>query len=149
MRAIVAYSFGGSVGRPGPSNQTFGRIINSLTSGNEKFIVVVQDFIEHCVDRKPDLVTGRDGVYISTEDITDELAPFLRERGIREVLLVAHPFLHWRKCRNLLEDQDLAVERVKTGWIPFDEACENWWVRGPFHLLFYGVLQVLFGRHGH
>lgn len=149
MRAIVTYSFGGSLNRPGPSNEALGKIIDGLTAGTETFVVVVQDFIEDCVNRKPDLVVGEVAKYISTEEITDELVPFLRQKHVSEVLLVAHPFLHWVKCKKLLEESGFKVVRVRTGWVPFDPICENWWVRSPFHLLLYGVLQIVSGRHGH
>ena len=145
--AIVAYSFGGSVDRPGPSNIAFGNIINRLVdeTQSQKYTVVVQDFIQFCVNEKPDLVVG-DGEYISTQRITSEFEIFLEEEGISNVLLIAHPFLHFVQCKRLLEKRGFAVQRVKTGWIPFDPDCENWWVRGPLHLLLYALLQIAFGR---
>jgi hypothetical protein len=149
LQAIVAYSFGGSVGRPGPSNLAFGKIIDRLAAKGEPVVVVVQDFIGSCVNRKPDLVVGEEGVYISTEDITEEIAPLLKKQNVSEVLLVAHPFLHWVKCKKLLEGHGFRVEVVKTGEVPFDPECENWWVRSASQLLLYGVLQKLLGRHGH
>ncbi|MDB5195570.1 MAG: hypothetical protein JWO84_754 [Parcubacteria group bacterium] len=149
MRAIVAYSFGGSVGRPGPSNRAFGKIIDGLADHGEEFVVVVQDaFIERSVTCTPDLVVTEAGPYISTEDVTDTLTPFLKDRHVREVVLVAHPFLHGRKCQRLLFEQGFTVERARTGWVPFDPDCENWWVRNPLNLLLYSVLQATLGRYG-
>ena len=96
-RAIVAYSFGGSIGRPGPSNIALGQVINRLVGEHNEYVVVVQDYLALCVKHKPDFVVGEEGVWLSTEMITNELTPLLKERGISDVLLVAHPLLHWKK----------------------------------------------------
>lgn len=145
-RAIVAYSFGGSTGRPGPSNVALGQVIDRLVGENDEYVVVAQDYLALCVKRKPDFVVGEEGVWLSTERITNAFTPYLKEQNISDVLLVAHSFLHWRRCHALLKAKGFTVERIKTHRIPFDPDCEHWWVHSPLQLLCYAVLQFIFWR---
>ena len=146
--AIVAYSFGGTPDRPGPSNAALGKVVDRIAAREKDILVIVQDFLKSCIGRKADLVVGDVYTFVNTEGITDLAAAFLKERDIRKVLLVAHPFLHWVKCKRLLEAHGFEVERARTGYVPFDPACHNWWVRSPLHLISYAFLQKTMGRSG-
>lgn len=153
-KAIVAYSFGGSpVHGPGRANVKLAEVAARIFR-ETRALLVVQDYLGaplRDAGLAPDLVIRehrQKGQFLGTEEVTSQAAEYLRSRGITQVLLVAHSFLHWKKCLKLLQGEGLSIERVRTGWVPFDSCCESWWVRGPFHLLLYGVLQAVFGRQG-
>ena len=153
-KAVVVYSFGGSPRYgPGPANIALAQIAARVTQ-ETKAILVVQDYLEALLRKngiRPDFVVHKHQEtkkFLGTEEVTRQFAKYLRSHGISKVLLIAHPFLHWRKCRHLLKKAGLDVKCISTLKVPFDRSCENWWVRSPLHLLLYSFLQFAFNRHG-
>lgn len=152
-RAIVAYSFGGNRGRPGKPNMVLASLVAQESKWSPDALILVQDHIAVALPLsgvEPDLVVKKhpQEKFFGTEEVTRQFTEFLRTFQVSQVFLVAHPFLHRYKCRRLLEQQGFEVEVVPTAWIPFDPYCKHWWVRSPFHLLAYALLQFFFGRQG-
>lgn len=157
-KAIVAYSFGGSpINGPGRANNKLAEIVlKQVIKMNSLAVhVLVQDYLKISLGKLnfiPDLVVSerrQPERFLGTEEVTSQFAEYLCQHNISQVTLVAHSFLHWKKCKRLLEGEGLIVEVADTGWVPFDRNCENWWVRSPLHLALYGLLQKCFGRQGH
>ncbi|MBI4094203.1 MAG: hypothetical protein HY436_00135 [Candidatus Liptonbacteria bacterium] len=154
--AIVAFSFGGSGNpefrecKPGPANIALGEIVDAFRLQSPKKEIVIQDYLKWCV-HGADLVIMKHrepGKFLGSEEVADQAAEYLKERGVTRVILVAHHFLHWRKCKKLLEVHGFLVEVAKTGRVPFDPNSDGWWVHGPLHLLWYAVRQKLAGISG-
>ncbi len=153
-KAVVAYSFGGSHYGPGCANVVLAQIAARVSRETDAALLV-QDYLEIPIQEKgifPNFIVREHrekGKFLGTEEVTLQFAEYLRRHNISKVLLVAHPFLHWRKCKKLLQQEGFDVKCVPTGKVPFDRSNESWWVRGPFHLLLYALLQLVVGRQGH
>ncbi len=154
--AVIAYSFGGSPRYgAGTANEALARIVIS-TAQKTGSIIIAQDYLEKPLrGMEAPLANSlfilehrKKGCFLGTEEVTLQAALYLRTLDIRHVFLVAHPFLHRFKCKKLLRRSGFSVGCVKTGYVPFDPRNEHWWVRSPFHLLLYAILQILFKRHG-
>ena len=91
------------------------------------------------------------GKFLNTEEVTAQADQFFRGVGVRDVYLIAHPFLHRWKCRRLLKLHGFKVRivRNKPHWIPFDPNSDGWWTRGALRFLLYVFLQLTTGRSGH
>lgn len=151
----MAYSFGGSpVHGPGPANRKLAIVVALRLAIGKGAILVVQDYLEALLltaEVRPDLVVRKhreEGKFLGTEEVTSQYAEFLRRLGVSEVLLIAHPFLHWRKCKKLLEAEGFSVKVVTTGKVPFDPFSEGWWARSRRNLFLYTLLQLATGRQG-
>lgn len=151
--AIVAYSFGFRKYGAGESNKALARSVKKVYSITN-VLLILQKEIAQCIDFKsvPVLVIEKHRrlwQYLDTEEVTEQAAKYMKRKKISHVFLVAHPFLHRKKCKKLLRKHGFKVFTIKTGWVPFDKYSEKWWTRGPLRLILYAVLQIFFGRRGH
>ncbi len=148
-RAIVAFSFGLRKGGPCDSNIALARAIGKFPKG---IMVVAQREIAALLKSKPALVIRKhriQGKYLDSDEVAAQAADFLRKKKISEAIVVAHPFLHIIKCKQLMQKGGFAVTVPDIGKIPFDKESEQWWSRSAFNFLVYAVLQKLTGRRGH
>ncbi len=147
MTAIFAFSFGDSKEHgPGKSNFALGKIIDEVSCQFPEDLVIVQAPLDKCVTTTPDHLIAFEE-YINSEKVIERAIPFLKENGVQQIRLVAHPFLHRFQCARLLRRYGFEVEIVPTGWVPFDRHSDGWWTRGPLRLLAYAILTI-FGLHG-
>ena len=96
------------------------------------------------------VVQARPGAYLDTADVWHEAEPLLRERGIRDIALIAHPYLHSIKARQLARLAGFRVIPVHVGHIGFDRSSSNQqpWTRSPCALTLYALRQLTTGRRG-
>lgn len=169
---IVALSFG-KVSRqtaPDPINRILGEYViraheditswrlvikGKRTSGTETVIVAQHEIARYLTDY-PGLnlriVTeahatqkGSGRYYLDTQDVLNEAFQVFRKENVREVIVVAQPFLHAWVARRLVKQAGFINHefRVSRG-IGFDSTRNNvqWWCRGPLRFLAYMALQV-------
>ena len=156
---IVAFSFGLGEQEPNPCNRRLvyevDRIARKFKEKGKEVVIVAQWEVAEGLKKvgiAPDFIIKehrQKGAYLDSDEVAAQAALFLHERGVIEVIPVAHPFLHLSKCRKLLRKAGFTVRQEKIGYIGFYPESKQWWTRGPFHLLVYAILQVLFGRKGH
>lgn len=150
---VIAYSFGFRKDRqgvyPGTSNEALAKVVDRVCRETGA-AAILQWEIEKCVNAEvPRSLVIREhtikGKYLDREEVTAQAVGYMNHLSVKEAILVAHPFLHRRKCKKLLEQGGIKVVIAKTGRVPFDTKSEQWWTRGPLRLLLYAVLQLLFG----
>ena len=88
---------------------------------------------------------GNGLLYLDTQDVINEAFRVFRSEDVREVIVVAHPFLHAWLTRRLITrmgfiTHDFRVDRH----IGFDSSRDNlqWWCRGRLRFLTYQAIQV-------
>ena len=88
---------------------------------------------------------GNGRLYLDTQDIINEAFRVFRDENVREVIVVAHPFLHAWLTRRLVKkmgfiNHEFRVDRR----IGFDSSRDNlqWWCRGRLRFLAYLAIQV-------
>lgn len=149
-KAIVVYSFGSRrVGRC-RTNIELAKFSDDLHK-KTGVPVIAQIEVADCMKSRPLLVVKKHRVknsYLGTEEVTAQVASFMKKSRLHTAILVAQPFLHRHKCRKILENRGISVDTPKMPWIPFDRRSDQWWTRGPESILAYAILQGLTGRSG-
>lgn len=126
------------------------------THGTETVIVTQHEIARHLTDYPGlnlKIVTeafatqkGSGRFYLDTQDVLNEAFQVFRKENVREVIVVAHPFLHAWVARRLVKRAGFINHefRVNRG-IGFDSSRNNlqWWCRGPLRFLAYMALQVI------
>lgn len=126
------------------------------TSATETIIVAQQE-ISHYLTDYPELdlrivtnahATPKDNgqLYLDTQDVINEAFRVFREEEVREVIVVAHPFLHAWTARRLVRQMGFINHEFRVDeWIGFDSSRDNlqWWCRGPLRFLIYVAIQVI------
>lgn len=156
---IVAFSFGLGEEEPNPCNLRLANEVDRIArkfkeKGKEVIIASQWEVAEGLKELgiTPDFIIKehrQKGAYLDSDEVAAQAALFLHERDVVEVVPVAHPFLHLTKCRKLLKKAGFRVRKEKIYPIGFYPESKQWWTRGPFSLLIYTILQVLFKRKGH
>jgi hypothetical protein len=126
------------------------------THGTETVIVAQHEIARYLIDDpKLDLriVTeafatrkGNDRYYLDTQDVLNEAFQVFRKENVREVIVVAHPFLHAWVARRLIKQAGFINHEFRVNrWIGFDSSRDNlqWWCRGPIRFLTYMAIQVM------
>lgn len=83
------------------------------------------------------------GVYVDTEEVNRQAARECKKRGIKTVVLVAHPHHIWRAGKNL-ERHGITVLFAPSDDIPYDPTCSRWWLRSPWLFIPREVLSRLY-----
>lgn len=126
------------------------------TGGTETVIVAQHEIARHLTDYPGlnlKIVTeafatqkGSGRFYLDTQDVLNEAFQVFRKENVREVIVVAHPFLHAWVARRFVKQAGFINHefRVNRG-IGFDSSRNNlqWWCRGPLRFLAYMTLQVI------
>ena len=84
-------------------------------------------------------------IYLDTQDVINEAFRVFRQENVREVIVVAQPFLHAWLARRLVRQMGFINHEFRVNqWIGFDSSRNNlqWWCRGPFRFLAYLSIQA-------
>lgn len=126
------------------------------THGTET-VIVAQHEIARYLTNHPELdlrivtevhATRKGGgrYYLDTQDVLNEAFRIFRKENVREVIVIAHPFLHAWVARRLVKQAGFINHEFKINrWIGFDSSRNNlqWWCRGPLRFLAYMALQAI------
>lgn len=85
-------------------------------------------------------------IYLDTQDVLNEAFSVFRKENVREVIVVAHPFLHAWVARRLVKQMGFINHEFRVNrWIGFDSSRNNlqWWCRGPLRFLTYVAIQAV------
>ncbi|MEK7659466.1 MAG: hypothetical protein AAB338_02335 [Patescibacteria group bacterium] len=98
--------------------------------------------VKHIIERRPG--------YEGSEEVVRQAARVFRQKGIKEVILVAQPFLQLTKCIQLVRKAGFRTPSFwklcrMIGWIGFDRQSVQPWTRGPVRLVFYTFRQMFLG----
>lgn len=88
---------------------------------------------------------GSGRFYLDTQDVLNEAFKTFKKENVREVIVVAHPFLHaWMARRYVKQAGFINHEFRGSRWIGFDSSQDNlqWWCRGSVRFLLYIAIQV-------
>jgi hypothetical protein len=153
MKGLVAFSFGLSKDSdPGPCNMRLAITIERILREEEgQVLTVSQVEIATALIHAPNLIVRAHripGRYLDSEEVMAQAAAYFRKNGITEVIIVAQPFLHMRKCVSLVRKDGFVAIRRPMDWIGFDRKSAQWWTRDRFRLIIYAILQKLLGYRG-
>lgn len=88
---------------------------------------------------------GSGRTYLDTQDVLNEAFRVFKDQEVRQVIVVAHPFLHARVARHLVKQAGYTNHEFRVNrHVDFDNSRNNlqWWCRGPIRFLAYLALQV-------
>lgn len=167
---IVALSYGKRAPRyePNPVNRKLGdqviRLIDEYWSNTEArkldprpVVTVAQWEIAKRVERESHLFwrspfpldrvvnLKEDGSYLDSKDVLEAAFEEFRAAGVKQVIVVANPFLHLGHVRKMVEAAGFEVLRVEIKPVGFDNSPDQlqWWCKGPVRSIFYAGLQVI------
>ena len=152
-KGLVAFSFGQRSREPSPCNRRLAEAVMQIVYKERGPVVVVSQW-EVSLALKPTIPVltvkrhRQSGHYLDCVEVMAQAAPIFRERGITEVIPVGNPFLHLKRCEEVIREAGFTPVKRKIGWIDFDRKSSQWWTRGPLELFVYAVLQKLTGRKG-
>jgi len=166
---IIAFAFGQQVTQTaGPSNDAIAKVTLEVkdqerNDGHPVLLVTQWEVALSCIERfePPDLaVSAYDDPstnYLTTKEVLDLGLQYFQSRGVRRVILIAHP-LHMLLIRTLLTAKAWKVGNAMIDWsygdrmstIPYDKSSGNrqWWTRGPVSFLWYVLRAVFTKKHG-
>lgn len=156
--AIVGFSFALAEIEPNICNISLAEEIKRIAEikrlqGYEVCIVSqweISEALKNTVNFKPNLTVYKDGEkYLSSDYVVNKSLIYAQERNIKDIIIIANPFIHLFFCRRLFKKSGFNVLKEKIKWIGFYKKSIQWWTRGPIRLLVYIILIVLFGRRGH
>jgi hypothetical protein len=84
--------------------------------------------------------------YLDTQDVLNEAFQVFRKENVREVIVVAHPFLHAWVARRFVKQAGFINHEFRVNRrIGFDSSRDNlqWWCRGPIRFLTYLAIQAV------
>lgn len=124
--------------------------------GTETVIVAQQEIARYLVNY-PEFNTrvvteafatqkGGGRFYLDTQDVLNEAFQVFRKENVREVIVIAQPFLHTWVARHLVKQAGFINHEFRVNrWIGFDSSRNNlqWWCRGPLRFLAYMALQAI------
>lgn len=126
------------------------------TSGTQTVIVAQQEIARYLTNYPgldlrivTDAYATRKGngqIYLDTQDVINQAFRVFRQENIREVIVVAHPFLHAWLARRLVKQMGFINHEFRVNrWIGFDSSRNNlqWWCRGPIRFLAYLAIQAV------
>lgn len=125
------------------------------TSATETIIVAQQEIARYLIDYPGlDLRIVTDAhaspkdngqIYLDTQDVINEAFRIFRSENVREVIVVAHPFLHAWLARRLVRQMGFINHEFRVDrQMGFDSSRNNlqWWSRGPLRFLVYLSIQA-------
>lgn len=157
VKGIVAFSFAlrEESEEPNPCNWRLAREVTLATERESRgpLVVVAQWEIDKALETTNvspyrTVVRPIPGGYLSSEDVWAQAREVFTSAGVTEVIPVAQPFLQLWKVERMIRKDGFRVQHRHIGRVGFDKQSKQWWTRGALRLLFYAVLQVIFGRRG-
>lgn len=155
---VIALAFGKRAVEPNPVNKRIAAITDQVSAELKRTekgtFVVSQHEVADGQHSRPNLVVTqrsatntnrRDELYLDTQDVLREAFTPFRENGIKEVIVVANPFLHLQAARSMVESAGFEVIRYEIPRVGFDNSPLNaqWWCRGPIRFVSYLGLQLV------
>lgn len=88
--------------------------------------------------------------YLDTDEGIRQAVEWLQEHrpDIREIVVVAQPFIHLTLSRMIVRKHGYRVRKTKIGRIGFDRRSSQWWTRHWFLSVVYTARRVLFNVRG-
>ena len=154
---IVCLSFGKrkEAYEPGPVNQRLAKVAEDIKLEFSPAVVVAQWEIARQLEQDgtpADLVVNlrngswRRGVrYLDTDDVLHEAFQTFRHRGIKRVIVVAHPFYHLGSIQEKVRNAGFLIQEEFIPDIEMDNSNLNlqWWTRNKLLFLVYGGLVTV------
>jgi len=152
MRAVVAFSLGYPKDNPpGISNIGLAKVADLAFHVSCADCLAVQWEVALATKTKPLFVVyghRKPNTYFDSDEVASQIADYLREFGVDEVVVIAHTFIHQWYCERLFKKLGFRIVAFKVPWTPFDPDSWQWWCRSPIHFFVYGVLRTLFNMKG-
>lgn len=157
---IVVLSFAKRAEEPNPVNIKLAQFTDELDDYlqlmGETTIIAAQWEVALALTTHPHLVVtqkdatnvDRNGkLYLDTQNVLDKAFELFRERGTKNVAVVANRFLHKQATETLVRKAGFTVVKYGGGVISFDSSPLNlqWWCRGPVRFIAYLGIQI-FGK---
>ena len=155
---VVGFSFAKSACEPNPCNQALAAGVEyAMVNHPDDVTVIVQWEINLQLQQdgyRPDLVVSSEDAragYLDTRDVWNKAKVLLDKEGIKEVMIVAQPFLHLDVIKAMIRKDGYLVKDYKNPHhVGFYNNKENlqWWTKGPLRFLMYAVIVKLTGKNG-
>jgi len=145
---ILALSFGQRRSEPNPCNLIIAQVALSLSrdSASQRLPVIAQWEVARAMELQgspADAVINQpeDGSYLSTTGVLSQASPHISSLGAREIIVVAHPFLHQRYVARLVRAGGLTPYRPPMPKVGYDRSPLNhqWWTKGRARLIAYAI----------
>ena len=90
------------------------------------------------------------GQYLDSDEVIAQGVDWLKQHhpDIRQIVVVAQPFIHLPLARVIVRRYGYSVRRVQIGPIRFDKQSAQWWTRGRIPSIIYLIRRVLFNVRG-
>jgi hypothetical protein len=146
MKGLIAYSFALTEHEPNRCNRRLAEAVRRIVKEEDGEVVVVAQW-EITRALRPDeyalsVELPADGSYLGSEEVTEAAARLFREKGIKEVIPVAQPFLQLSKCKKLIKAAGFRVVKRDVGKIGFEPGSLQWWTRSKAALFVYALMQI-------
>lgn len=156
MKGMIVYSFALRDDEPGPCNINTAFEANRIYNQEAGEICVVSQWeVARALDRFCPVPIARvvrehrvKGAYLDSGEVTEQAAEVFRAVGVKEIIIVANPFMHLQYCRYLVCRKGFRVLKRRIRWIGFDRQSIQWETRGPIRALAYTAIGFLTGRRG-
>lgn len=153
MRGMIVYSFAWRHYGHSPCNIRLAMAAQQIIKAEKDLVIVFAQRttaqILQALGVKCHTVKKQPG-YEGSEEPTRQATELFRQNGITEVIPVAQPFLLLTKCIWLVRKEGFQTPSFwklarMIGWVGFDWHSVQPATRGPLRLVFYTILQILFG----
>jgi hypothetical protein len=145
MEGLVVFSFALREEEPSPCNVRLAEATERILAKAKQLgdvLVVAQWEVAKKLEQDGvgvDLVVlpNTDASYLDTKDVWDQAQNLFQRRGVVTVILVAQPFLHLSKVKQLIHADNYVVDVTYLGLIGrigFDKESLQSWTRGPVRL---------------
>lgn len=155
---VVGFSFAKSACEPNPCNQALAAGVEcAMINHLDNATVIVQWEINKQLQQdgyKSDLVVLPEDArseYLDTQDVWNKAKILLNKEGIKDVIIVAQPFLHLDVIKAMIRKDGFVIKEYKNPhYVGFYNNKENlqWWTKGPLRFLMYAVFVKLTGKNG-
>lgn len=156
---IVGFSFGlrSEKEEPGPSNLALAHEVVMAMRTYDTTIVVTQWEITKGMKRYSETPTRsvelhEDGTYLDSKSVWKLAKSEFDSQGVRQVVIIAQPFLHLPGLRRMIEKDEFEVVNHRLSQrIPFDNSPFNTqpWTRNKIALVIYAIKSIFGVKHGH
>jgi len=145
---ILALSFGQRRSEPNPCNLVIAQValLLSRDSASQRLPVIAQWEVARAMELQgtsADVVINQpeDGSYLSTIGVLSQTSPHISSLGAREIIVVAHPFLHQRYVAHLVSARGLTPYCPPMPKVGYDRSALNqqWWTKGRARLIAYAI----------
>lgn len=153
MKGMIVYSFAWRTIGHSPCNVRLAEAVMRIVEAEQEEVLIFAQRTTAKILRRFNVechVVQKQPGYEDSKEVTRQAAELFRQKGIKEVILVAQPFLQLVKCLQLVRKEGFTTwsfwKLVRAiGWIGFDRLSVQPQTRGPIRLVFYTVMQMVFG----